>query len=1198
MRHRSSAGPLRSPLVLVLAGLLLAACSKSADDRMAYARLYEERGDAARAIVEWTAALEDAPDRVDLLLGRGRAHSRCRDYESARRDFARALEVDPAAAEPRFLIAESWRDERRYDEALTATRGLDAFDAPRAARLRGNVLRARASGAVDALLRDVDTLAPPGRDRFWRALGAARFDEAAEWLARPDQRRDVRDLGRRLQAVRDDLSRARDELEQAAQGPRGGEATCDLAELDVLLRRPDAAEARLEAVAGARAVAEPATIVRARRILAGMAEEAGRYDAAVSHVDAAMQLRPDDLDLAFTRGMLCLRAGRPADAEHEIERISKDRHRKAQLALLRGVLLLSRGEARRAVPELQFVAASAPDLPLAHLWLGLALASAEPDSTPALAAFRKAVDLDPRSYVAHLARATAALRMGWVDVSVDHARRCTELEPERAPGWLSLGKALVRRAVAERDTSDREARFQEAAAALGEALRLDPRGMTGQEALAMRCAVTGQTGESIDALRTILGDGDDPDVATTLGALLAAEQRLDEAEGLLRATHAANPDHVRTGRALASVLASRGDVAGAESVLRAVIAAAPASGDAYSALVETLAAGGRRAEARAVLRGAATRAASDPQVQLLRLGLALRDGDFAEAESACVAGLVAEPGARAFHQVGILAALRGDLAVARARLDVALARFPQDVGLLAARALVAGRQGEREIARASARAAHEHAATDVHVLAAGGVALALCRADADAAELANAARSLPEGARRAVARHADLAASSRSKGDALADLHLVALLVAASPGAALGDQPTAAELRAELLARDDAASAADLVLLDVIGTLRLARGDAEGASQMYTQVLAAEPALTGAREKLAWLRAARGDEEGALAEAQRALRDGRASSGGHALVGALLEKKGELEESRRHFARAAELDPEPADELTSLGLVCERLGDIAGARQAYESALSHAPGLATPNARLASLIVDAAPERAEALARRAVGAAPNGAYARGALGLVLARTGRCQEALAELAKAVRAAPDDADLWALQGVAAMQAGRFDEARSHLRRANELDGGRAPVHLHLGMLSERGGGFDEARTHYERALELDPCNAVAMNNLASVLERTDGDLQRACALAEEAVRRTRGAAAALDTFGWVLHRLGRHEDAVRELRAAVAASPEDPSARWHLAAALHAAGERKESLRELDRLRDVGDFPERAAAEDLRRRLAAQ
>ncbi len=1183
----------RSILAATLLGALAlaSACGRSAEELESYARLYDERGDHVRAVVEWTNALEKAPDDADLLLGRGRSFLASNQYAAARADFDRVVELGQHGVEPRFLIAESWSQEGEFERALQALQGLEATDPVRTRRLQGGVRLERATSVLRSMLRDLASLAPDDPDTIWRGLAALDFATARAYLEDPRHSPEVRALLTPMSQANEDLLAAAEDLSvaAAATGPEAAEAVCDLAELDLLYQRFPAAMTRLH-----RLLDDPlqmSTEKRARGLLADTLEQRGDLEGALDQMAAAVTAHPSDLDLRFARGMLLLKLGRLDDAGPDVEAVASDPYRGVQAKLLQGILKLQGGDSHGAVADFQYLAANASGTPITHLWLGLALAATSDDSSAAMAAFSRAVEIDPRFYTAHLARAGTALKTGWADVAVQHGRRCTELDPTNAAGWLVLGEALVRRAGTQKRTRAREADFTAAAEALGHALQRDPRGFTGHEALVMRNVITGKLSEGIASLRSAMADSREPDLLATLAELLFTDHQTAEALLCLEEAVGVDPGHLRSVRSLAAVYAEQRRDADAVRVLQAARNAAGADGEASVLLATHLVDGAEIADARRVIAESVQAYPRHRGLALMRVRLAIQDEDLLDAEAACLAGLEVAPGLRPFHQAGALAALRGDDATAAERLAASLQRHPSDVALLATQALVAARSGDQATALIAARSTAERAPGDPYLLAAAGIAMQLAGDSAGARALARAAKTLATPARDLVLRQLDHAASSDGASQTLIGLHLRTL--AAGPGVRAGEPPIEESRAAELLG---GSGSRDGLLIDMIANAHLARGDAAGAAAHYERLLEVEPRLVGAREKLALIRAHAGDGGAALDALVQLFSAGTRSPRAHALAGALYEERGDLGDAHRHLQRSIELDGNNPEVLARLAHVLEREDLMPDARVLWERVLLLAPIHPVGNARMAEILVEEQPSRAETLARRSVALDPRSPYSRRALGRVLLVQRRPAEASRELTKAIAIAPGDAELWALSGVAAFSAGDHAAAEHALREAEQRDAAQPLARLHLGMLAELRGDLAPAIAHYEAVLATDEEHATALNNLASCLQRSGGDLEQAHAFAVRAVDASNGGASALDTRGWIEFALGRTSAAAGTLARAVQADPDNLSTRYHLAVALAEAGRRPEALRELEILRMVpDDFPERSESDALLQRL---
>lgn len=83
-------------------------------------------------------------------------------------------------------------------------------------------------------------------------------------------------------------------------------------------------------------------------------------------------------------------------------------------------------------------------------------------------------------------------------------------------------------------------------------------------------------------------------------------------------------------------------------------------------------------------------------------------------------------------------------------------------------------------------------------------------------------------------------------------------------------------------------------------------------------------------------------------------------------------------------------------------------------------------------------------------------------------------------------------------------------------------------------------------------YRKALRYDENNVMVLNNYAYYLSLMDKDLEHALAMSSRAIELERGNATYIDTFAWVLHRLGRNEEAKVAMRQALSLSGQKEAA----------------------------------------------
>lgn len=98
------------------------------------------------------------------------------------------------------------------------------------------------------------------------------------------------------------------------------------------------------------------------------------------------------------------------------------------------------------------------------------------------------------------------------------------------------------------------------------------------------------------------------------------------------------------------------------------------------------------------------------------------------------------------------------------------------------------------------------------------------------------------------------------------------------------------------------------------------------------------------------------------------------------------------------------------------------------------------------------------------------------------------------------------------------------------------------------------------------YYRRALDLNPDNAQALNNWAYHLCENGGDLQQALRMSTRACELTPSNANNLDTKAWILHRMGRNDEAKPIMMRAISLDKSgEPTFLLHYADILAAEGE---------------------------------
>lgn len=247
-------------------------------------------------------------------------------------------------------------------------------------------------------------------------------------------------------------------------------------------------------------------------------------------------------------------------------------------------------------------------------------------------------------------------------------------------------------------------------------------------------------------------------------------------------------------------------------------------------------------------------------------------------------------------------------------------------------------------------------------------------------------------------------------------------------------------------------------------------------------------------------------------------------------------EEGNLARARALYEQIIAIEPEHADALQFLGILCQQDGD---------------------------------PQRAEALIRRAIAAKPGVAPYHDNLGAVLEAAGRLDEALAAWAAAEALEPGDPDRGFNAGLVLSRMGRAEDAEAHLRRALEARPDDAECRFALANVLRQRGAREQAETVYRALLRGRPEHVGAWVNLGNLLQDEDR-IEEAVAAYRRALAQAPQDAHASHNLGRALRREGRLGEARAAFEQALRQAPELVDARVGLAQVLEESGELDRAL----------------------------
>jgi protein O-mannosyl-transferase len=180
---------------------------------------------------------------------------------------------------------------------------------------------------------------------------------------------------------------------------------------------------------------------------------------------------------------------------------------------------------------------------------------------------------------------------------------------------------------------------------------------------------------------------------------------------------------------------------------------------------------------------------------------------------------------------------------------------------------------------------------------------------------------------------------------------------------------------------------------------------------------------------------------------------------------------------------------------------------------------------------------------------------PDNFIAHEALGLVLAKSGRFDEAVSHYSESLRIWPEYDRALIGMGNVLVRQGRIEEAASFANRALQLKPGSSEAHFLLGFISMQEGRNDEALHHYFAGLRSDPENE-GIHHIVGVILGAEGKLDASIEQFNDALRIKPDYADAHYGLGVALLRRGDVDESIKHFTEALRLKPDFAQARLSL------------------------------------------
>ncbi|MEJ5302657.1 MAG: tetratricopeptide repeat protein [Bacteroidales bacterium] len=119
------------------------------------------------------------------------------------------------------------------------------------------------------------------------------------------------------------------------------------------------------------------------------------------------------------------------------------------------------------------------------------------------------------------------------------------------------------------------------------------------------------------------------------------------------------------------------------------------------------------------------------------------------------------------------------------------------------------------------------------------------------------------------------------------------------------------------------------------------------------------------------------------------------------------------------------------------------------------------------------------------------------------------------------------------------------------------------------------------YDRSYEYYEKVITMDSLNALVLNNYAYSLAERNINLEKALKMSKKSLEIEEEQSSFLDTYGWVLFRLGRYEEALGYIERAIKTrASEDAILYEHYGDVLYKAGRKTEALEYWKKANSIG------------------
>jgi len=333
---------------------------------------------------------------------------------------------------------------------------------------------------------------------------------------------------------------------------------------------------------------------------------------------------------------------------------------------------------------------------------------------------------------------------------------------------------------------------------------------------------------------------------------------------------------------------------------------------------------------------------------------------------------------------------------------------------------------------------------------------------------------------------------------------------------------------------------------------------------------------------------AQGDFSGAEAKYESILKIAPRLGAAYNNLGALYMKQGEYQKAAAILEQGLKIESKMSSASALLGMAQYEMGDYAAARVSLQAALRANPKDTNAEMYLANALIrvgdlEGGAKHLEQVTRRE----PNNQEAWYRLGKVYVQL--AEHAIVQVNQIDR---NSVVVHQLSGEIMESMQNYDGALVEYKKAVDMAPDRPGTHLRLGNAYWALAMWDPATEQFQAELHNDPRSCEARWKLGNILVEEQSNYEQAVTETDKALALCPDLREAHVDRARALIKLGRNEEAVRDLTFAETADPSVSSTHFLLAQAYRALGRTKEAQAEMQLFSKLEESSRAASAERLR------